>query len=438
MSSSAPAAGDRATPFDMGWPFLSAFGFAQICSWGTLYYAFPQIALAMSGAFGWDVSETYGALTLGLLASAVAAVPVGIAIDRGYGRHVMTGGSVLAGGFFMLWAGADGLVQFYIAFTGIGLLQAAVLYSAAFAVIARHCAPHRVRDHITTLTLWGGFANTVFIPLIEFMMGYLDWRQVLMVLGGINILVCGGVYAFLPRHAAPGAITGSTGTQTGKSAPSANPDAREAPTSAPTLAPTPAWALMQPIFWALMICFALYAALASSFRFHLYPMLIENGLTGQDAVFILALLGPGQVAGRALMKVFRDQSIAAIGIFVAALFPLAFLAIILFPDHFPVLVAAGVTYGVAAGTMTIVKGLAVPAFLTRHAYGLINGMMNTPITVLKAFTPSFAALAWTVTGTYQTLMQGLLAASAVMLMAFVLAAMIGRREAQAHTSCRCN
>lgn len=240
-------------------------------------------------------------------------------------------------------------------------------------------------------------------------MNYMDWRQTLMILGAVNVIVCGGVYSFLP--------TGPGPKPEGVSVEGKVPPKRDAK-----------WALMQPIFWALLICFALYSAMATSFRFHLYPLLVENGLTGENAVFILALLGPAQVAGRALMKVFQAQSIAYIGIFIASLFPLSFLAMILFPASYPVLIVAALAYGAAAGTMTIVKGMSVPEFLTKSSYGLINGMMNTPITVLKAFGPTLAALSWSVTGSYDGLLVALVIVSTIMLLSFIAAAVISSRS----------
>ncbi|MFV1465860.1 MFS transporter [Phaeobacter sp. JH20_02] len=389
--------------------FLSAFGFAQLCSWGTLYYAFPQMAEAMGAEFGWAKSEIYAALTIGLLMSALVSVPVGAAIDKGYGRLIMTGGSILAGILFLAWSQTQSLLWFYVAFGGIGCLQAAVLYNASFAVVARHCDTSKTRDYVTTLTLWGGFASTVFIPLIEYLMGYFDWRQVLMALGLVNILVCAGIYSFLPRAGA--ASTGKT----------PSPE-KTMPKNAP------AWALRQPVFWALLMCFVLYGAMETSFRFHLYPLLGENGLSSENAVFILALFGPAQVAGRAFMKIFQTRSIASIGIFVASVFPLALLAFALFPQSFPVLVAAAIAYGAATGIMTIVMGLSVPELLSRTSYGAINGMLNTPALMSKAFAPAIAALVWSSSGSYAGLLYGLAAVSATMMLAFLSAVFISNRN----------
>ncbi|MEM7017471.1 MAG: MFS transporter, partial [Pseudomonadota bacterium] len=132
---------------------LSAFGFAQICSWGTLYYAFPQIAVAMEESLAWPRSEIYGALTVGLLLAAVAAVPIGSLIDKGHGRAVMVASSVAAGVLLLAWSQVGNLTQFYVTFAGIGLLQAGTLYTAMFAVVARHCEPESERGDVAAYLL---------------------------------------------------------------------------------------------------------------------------------------------------------------------------------------------------------------------------------------------------------------------------------------------
>ncbi|MEM7216809.1 MAG: MFS transporter [Pseudomonadota bacterium] len=385
---------------------LSAFGLAQICSWGTLYYAFPQMAAAMEESLAWARSEIYGALTVGLLLAAVAAVPIGTLIDKGLGRTVMVGGSIAAGVLFLVWSQVSTVTQFYLTFSGIGLLQAAVLYTAMFAVFARHYEPEQTRGYITTLTLWGGFASTLFIPLIELLLVYLDWRTILIVLGAINIFVCGGLYSLLPHG------------ETHEGEFLSNPEREKSPTG------VAGWTLSQPVFWALVISVSAYALLENAFRFHLYPMLLENGLTKDNAVFLLALLGPAQVVGRVLLKFFQNTNVILIGRVVFTVIPTALLLVVVFPESAVWLGISIVAYGAAAGVMTIVFGMAVPELMSRTSYGLINGMLNVPRAVLQAFGPTIAALIWAAFGGYQTLMAALVAFGVMASLAFALASVL--------------
>jgi sugar phosphate permease len=175
--------------------FITGLGIGQICSWGSLYYSFPLIAEAMRNDLGWSKPDIYGAATIGLLLSGLAAYPIGSATARGHGRTIMAGASVLAGILLISWSQVESIAVFYILLAAIGCLQAAVLTEAAFAVVSRRFGSSNARSAIVALTLWAGFASTVFIPLIQFLLDHLGWRETLMVLGSVNIVLCGGVYA---------------------------------------------------------------------------------------------------------------------------------------------------------------------------------------------------------------------------------------------------
>jgi MFS family permease len=83
---------------------------------------------------------------------------------------------------------------FYLLWVLIGVSMAGVLYEPAFAVITAVFGPD-ARRGITALTLVGGFASTVFMPLTQLLIGAVGWRNTLLVLGGLNLAVC------LPLHA---------------------------------------------------------------------------------------------------------------------------------------------------------------------------------------------------------------------------------------------
>src|SRR5699024_5953180 len=115
-------------------------------------------------------------------------------VDNGHGRALMGGASLMAGVLLACWSQVDGLLGFYLVIAGIGALQAAALYEPAFAVIARRVGTSKARAGITAITLWGGFASTVFIPLVQFLLDHWGWRDALLVLALINGLVCATAY----------------------------------------------------------------------------------------------------------------------------------------------------------------------------------------------------------------------------------------------------
>lgn len=155
---------------------VHVLGISQIIAYGTLFYSFPQIADRMIADFGWLKSEVYGALTATFIASALTAVPIGKAIDRGYGQRVMGLGSAVAGLLLIGWPQLSSLFWLYAVMTGIGALHSATLYRAAFAIINYDREISDKQSAITSVILWSGFSSTVFVPLIEPMLAYLSWR----------------------------------------------------------------------------------------------------------------------------------------------------------------------------------------------------------------------------------------------------------------------
>ncbi len=383
--------------------FITGLGVAQICSWGSLYYSFPLIASAMEADLGWSKTDLYLGATIGLLLSALVAVPVGAAIDRGHGRYVMAAASVLAGLMLLLWSQVDSLPLFYLTAAAVGALQAATLYEPAFAVIARRAGPEHSRNGITALTLWGGFASTVFVPLIQILLDAFGWRGTLEVLGAVNIVLCAALYFLVidPRRDQP-----------------ARPIVRGEAAHPPLVL-----ALRNPVFWGLAVAFGAYTATFSAFIFHFYPMMLERGFDAGTVVLAMAIIGPAQVVGRVVVKVFAGEvSGRRIGFLVVAIFPVAMTILYLAPQQFWIIALVAVLYGGANGVMTIVRGIAIPEMVSRESYGAINGALAVPMVLAKAVAPLAAAWIWAATGSYAVVLAAIVATSVIMALAFWAAA----------------
>jgi MFS family permease len=388
--------------------FIAGLGIGQIASWGTLYYSFPLIAERMGQDLGLRKPEVYGAATIGLLVASFTAYPIGAAIDRGYGRAVMALGSGLAGLLLLVWSQIDALWALYPLLAGIGLAQAMTLYEPAFAVVARRYGSE-ARRGITALTLWGGFASTVFVPLIQFFLNHLDWRGTLVALGLINLGLCAPLYF--------GVINAR------EDAPPAEP--ASAPRDQEPLAGPRAvrWVLHQRAFWGLLLAFTVYYATFSGLSFHLYSLLLERGFDTATVVAVIAVIGPAQVAGRiAIWSIAERASVRSIGRGVVLAFPIALVLLLLLPPTFASLVVFAVIYGAANGILTIVRGIAVPEMLTREAYGAINSLIAVPAAIAKASAPLGIALLWAAAGSYDIVLLVVLASSTLVVAGFWFAA----------------
>lgn len=392
--------------------FIAALGIGQIISWGSMFYSFPLIATPLGEMLGLGKQAVYAAATIGLLVASVTAMAVGRAIDRGYGRQVMSVGSVLGGALLMALTVLDSAFWLYPVFIGLGVAQAMTLYEPAFAVVARRFGAKGARQGITALTLWGGFAGTVFVPLLQGLIELYDWKVGLLVLGASNILLAAGLYGwFIQPH---------RDHDTSK-------PATRGPQQAGPAAETVRQALRRPVFWALTLSLTFYHLGSAGLLFHLFPALLEQGYTTAATVTAFACLGPSQVTGRVVIMLFAaHRPVRFIGMAVVTVIPLS-MVLLLLPPHFALLVAFALVFGSANGVMTIVRGLVVPEMVSPQAYGTLNGIIAVPTAIAKAVAPLALAWVWGLSNDYGAVLWACAGASAASGLAFWLAAGLRNR-----------
>jgi predicted MFS family arabinose efflux permease len=277
-----------------------------------------------------------------------------------------------------------------------------VLYEPAFAVITATFGSD-YRRGITALTLVGGFASTVFMPVTQYLITALGWRHALLVLGGLNLAVC------LPLHAlfVPGSAACRSPEVPQESAPPAH--------TLHTL-------LHGPIFWGLALWFTAYGAAQSALIFQFVPLLATWGVETSVILTSVAIIGPMQVAGRVVLMCFSTRlETKEVGIAVMVLLPIALLTLLLLPHTLLWLGVAATLYGVGNGIMTIVRGIAVAEFLGRDYYGALNGALTMPTTIAKALAPVGAAAVWSATGDPAMMLWVILASALLSTVGFVLA-----------------
>jgi predicted MFS family arabinose efflux permease len=185
-------------------------------------------------------------------------------------------------------------------------------------------------------------------------------------------------------------------------------------------------ALRSPVFGGLALAFTLYYGAFTALTYHLYPLLLERGLSEVTVVTAIALIGPAQVAGRVLVwSLARDRPVRWIGIATVAALPASVLALLALPSSFLSTVVFALGYGAANGVMTIVRGLAVPEMVTKEAYGELNGILAVPGAIARAVAPVAAAAIWSATGSYDFVLIAALAVAVVSAASFCFAALHG-------------
>lgn len=388
-----------------------ALAIAQLVSWGSVYYAFSLFVVPMEHAVGWSRTDTNAALSVGLLVSGLAAYPLGTWIDHGHGRKIMAAGSILSTAMLLLWSQAHTLATLFVVWAGLGISMAATLYDPVFAIVTRDY-PGSFRTKITLITLVAGFASTVFIPLTQGFVDWLGWRGALVALAAANVAIG------LPIHLLAIARGASNHTMPGDL--SHILTVNRASTKR---------ALRTPTFWALAVCFTAYYATFAALTFHLVPLMVERHVSNAVILTTMALIGPAQVAARALwFTVGRNVHPSTIGIVVTTTFPLSVVILLCAGTSPYMLVLFSVLYGGANGMMTILRGTIVQDVMWTEGYGAISGLLSMPSNIAKGIAPISAAAIWSIQNKYLPVEWVILSVSLVSAAAFVLAMRFSRRS----------
>lgn len=335
----------------------AALAMTQLVSWGVLYYAFAVTAPAMARQPGWGITAVSGAFSVGLVLSGLSARTVASMLGRFGPRATMSAGSVLGIAGTALWASASTVAMLYAAWALIGAAMAATLYEPAIVVLAL-LDSGRMRRTITAITVAGGLASTVFVPLTQYLVETLDWRVAVAVLGAGG----GTITAVLHVRYLPRQIPGQPRLSTAPLTPS-RPMRR------------------------LRLAYSLEQASAVAATAMVVTMLIDRGVEPYVAGFVLASSGVGKVAGRLVLagrigrlppELLAAAAAAAHAIAVAGM---------LASTSTAWLYLTGLACGAAAGTSSVLRPLIVARHVPLHAFAAANARLHGWATLARALGP---------------------------------------------------
>jgi len=361
-------------------PLVAALGATQVIGYGSIYYAFPILAPAVAQEFGVGEPFLFGLLSAGLLLGGLAAPSLGGLIDRIGAGRVMTAGSLIMALLLALLAAAPNIYVFGGLTLLIELFSFAVLYDAAFALLAQK-RPGDTRKAITRLTLIAGFASTIFWPLSGVLVEAVGWRGTQVIFAASHIL-CAAL------HWGLGALPV---IETGLSRVEATTDPQ------PAALPAMTAAVARRAFQLLALGFALTGMAISAITVHLVEIL--RSLDPGEMAYVAAMvMGPAQVAVRVMdATVWRDRHPLFIALLSSGAIAAA-VALLLLPGLVPALAqplafAFAAILGAGAGLSSIVRGAVPVALFGASGLGLRLGRLAAIRNLLGASAPFLFAWA---------------------------------------------
>lgn len=387
---------------------IVALGIGQIISWGMLIYGIAVLGAPIASELGLSRSTVFGAFSAALLVAGCAIPYSGAVVDRIGGRRVLIAGAAISAAGMGLLAMASSPALLIVGWLTLGIAMATSLYETAFATLSQQV--QALRRAITAVTLFGGFASTVFLPLTLYATELVGWRFTVLGFAVLQLVVNIPLYVF----AIPRTRSGDAGIRDEIARSERQPAAFK-----------PAFAQLA----ALATAFAGAAFVTSSVSSHIVNLLSAKGLAAQAAVWVAALIGPAQVFGR----VVELSSERRVGIIAAAI--TAFVVILATMMLLPLLGSSTllacvfvVGYGIGNGIITIARG-AVPAQLFgRTAYGANLGRISALSLVARALAPFLLGLTLDADPTLGATQLTLLVAAAIGLATFLIAIRAGKRE----------
>lgn len=357
------------------WTIAWTLAVTELISWGILYYAFTALMVPMQAEFGWSAGAITGAYSLSMLVSGLAAPLVGRWLDGHGPRGLMTAGSICGVLLVLAWSRVETLTGFYLIWVGIGLACAATLYEPAFTTIAQWFRQGRSQAMLL-VTILGGFASTVFLPLTGWLTDRSGWRDALVILA--VILAVGTVlpHALLLRPA-PVLAERRTSSRSGNRPPAA----------------TFAGMMREPVFVRLSVAFFLQTTTSIAVAVHLIAFLVERGTDATFAAWAAGLIGAAQVAARIFTTVFeRRFSIISLTAMMFAFQVLAIVLLVMWQTTAGIVMAV-VFLGMGRGAITLLRPSLVMEFYDVARFGSVNGLQTLIVTIGRALAPVMTGVA---------------------------------------------
>ncbi len=327
----------------------------------------------MAEDLGLSTSMIFGQLSLALFFGGLAAPLAGRMVDRYGGRLVLTLGSLASCAALCTMAAVGNLPGLFLGVLVIELAGMFVLYDPAFAALTQIRTGAEARRAIGIVTLMGGFASTIFWPLVLWLTTNFGWQTTWVALGLMNLMICAPLHwlALDPIHKRSSiAVTDKTHDW---------PQLADHQRRSGMVWTTIALSLAGFFPAALMVLLEVNAT--------------DLGHSVVAAAIAGALIGPAKTAGRLSDMVFgqrlHPQTTAAISLGVTAI---SFAIVAVFGASFAGLALFAILFGLGDGLRAIIRGALPLVLFGDKGYGERLGWINIARFSLNAGAPYIFAL----------------------------------------------
>ena len=239
----------------------------------------------------------------------------------------------------------------------------------------------------------GGLGIAFIAPLSAFLIDSFEWRNALMILGGIAWLVILPVSQLLKKDpyeisALPDGTT--PGYQTS--------EVRQGATSPQKV---PLFRMFRTTsFWSFLFIHLLMAFSASFVMTHIVPHAIDLGFSAVESATILSLSGITMIAGRLIAGVITDKLSAKVVAIICSLLQVAALLWLVWVQELWMLYLFGLVYGFTSGGFGTAITVLIGGTFSLDDIGKILGVLEIGIFIGAAIGPYLGGLIFDASSSY--------------------------------------
>ncbi|GGD61279.1 MFS transporter [Lacimicrobium alkaliphilum] len=391
-----------------------AFGYSVIAmSFGTFIKEFET-------SFGWSRGQiSFGSTVIGI--TAILFFPyVGSLVDKYGAKKILVPSTLL----------------FAVTIASMSLMTSSIWHLYAMCILipllGAGTAPltysrllvswfNKRRGLALGIGLAGVGLGTTLVPLIaSYFIGLFSWREAYLAIGLIILVVVLPMTKFLMRDKPADMGLHPDGIE-----PQAEQKASvaQAPSDKPLIGYTAKEALKQKTFWLMFGSFLITGLTTSTVLVHLVPMMMDRGLTLQQAVETFAYLGISIILGRLVAGYLMDKFFAPYVVVFFMFGPVLGLAAFALgaTGHSAALCTALI--GIAIGAEFDVMAYFTSRYFGNRAFGVIYGYSYSGFKIGASIGPLIMGVAYDLLGRYTEV---LWAMSGTMIICCVLILMMGK------------
>lgn len=367
---------------------------------GVSFFSFMSPALglfmdSLSREFGWSRTQISLGMSIGAIITVIGSPFAGMLIDRWGSRRLALPGLVLTAASIAAFGLSTGSVALWIGmwlvFGFISMTVKTTVWSTAVAGVF-----DTSRGLALGVTLSGTAAAQVIVaPLGNWLITTQGWRAAFLWLGfgwGAVALLFSLLFLYDIHDHRRAAI------KSGGEAVTARDDL-------PGLTVAQAW--RDSALWRVAIATLLILAVTIAVNVHQFPIIVDAGMTRADAGWIGSAVGIAGIIGKLVTGWLLDRFHARwIGGITLASTAIAYPLLIKGVSGTPVIIAAMMVSGYAAGTKIQICNYLTARYAGIRNYGTIFGFMASMIALAGAIGPLLGGVAYDMSGSYAPLLWG--------------------------------